>query len=274
MANLLALGHGRVIVEFPNESVTGADMEWNFVNEDDGTFFRILLQAKRLYEKNAHWAYYSYKHLLHLAGNSGKLQAELLCETARTASFPTYPLYIFYNHANAYTLCRAEGVRNVQGVNLSDGFLMEAAIKLKTSKQWQREVKTLGALCPFMFFLSDIFCPETAVPLGPMAFSPKKFSMPLVMSFGGGPPTLGRPIPPRPRDVRQRLADTRQRLISAHEELPELKEVLPPIPEVGNSIPESIQSLMNRIRAQPDSKSEEPLRFWRATFISYNPPEE
>ena len=45
MGSLITAGGRRIIVEFPNEPVTGADMEWNFVNLDDGTVFRILLQA-------------------------------------------------------------------------------------------------------------------------------------------------------------------------------------------------------------------------------------
>ncbi|WP_433996363.1 DUF6615 family protein [Bradyrhizobium liaoningense] len=32
MANLLQLGGGSIIVEFPDEPTTGADMEWNFIN--------------------------------------------------------------------------------------------------------------------------------------------------------------------------------------------------------------------------------------------------
>ena len=45
MANLKLLGRDRVIVRFPNESRTGADMEWNFVNRSDGSYYRLLIQA-------------------------------------------------------------------------------------------------------------------------------------------------------------------------------------------------------------------------------------
>src|SRR5258707_418105 len=48
MGSLITAGGRRVIMEFPDEPATGADMEWNFVNPDDGTFFRILLQAKQV----------------------------------------------------------------------------------------------------------------------------------------------------------------------------------------------------------------------------------
>jgi hypothetical protein len=46
MANLKLLGRDRVIVRFPNEPRTGADMEWNFVNRSDGSYYRLLIQAK------------------------------------------------------------------------------------------------------------------------------------------------------------------------------------------------------------------------------------
>lgn len=46
MGSLITAGGRRVIVEFPDEPVTGADMEWNFVNPDDGTIFRLLLSVR------------------------------------------------------------------------------------------------------------------------------------------------------------------------------------------------------------------------------------
>jgi hypothetical protein len=51
MGSLITAGGLRIIVEFPNEAATGADMEWNFVNPTHGTFFRLLLQANRCMEE-------------------------------------------------------------------------------------------------------------------------------------------------------------------------------------------------------------------------------
>src|SRR5271154_4895922 len=45
MANLLAIGAGSIVVEFPDEPTTGADMEWNFINKDTKEHFQLLLQA-------------------------------------------------------------------------------------------------------------------------------------------------------------------------------------------------------------------------------------
>jgi hypothetical protein len=46
MVNLQNLGSDQIIVDFPDEPTTGADMEWNFVNRSNHTFYRLLLQAK------------------------------------------------------------------------------------------------------------------------------------------------------------------------------------------------------------------------------------
>jgi hypothetical protein len=94
MGSLITAGGRRIIVEFPDEPVTGADMEWNFVNRDDGTFFRILIQAKQCYGDGKVWTRHGYKELFHTVGSSAKLQAVALCDTAR-AEIATHPLYIF-----------------------------------------------------------------------------------------------------------------------------------------------------------------------------------
>lgn len=60
MGSLIA-GKGRVIVEFPDEPVTGADMEWNFVNPADNTLFRIVLQAKQAYGDGMKWRRHTYR---------------------------------------------------------------------------------------------------------------------------------------------------------------------------------------------------------------------
>src|SRR5690348_13489951 len=79
MANLVILGGSRVIVEFPNEPVTGADMQWDFVNRDDHTFYRLLIQAKRLYCDGNDWRQHNYRYLRHKVGSG--FQVDLLCHT-------------------------------------------------------------------------------------------------------------------------------------------------------------------------------------------------
>src|ERR1700745_707121 len=50
MGSLRLLGDRRIIVDFPDEPVTGGNMEWNFVNLNPRSFFRLLIQAKQLTE--------------------------------------------------------------------------------------------------------------------------------------------------------------------------------------------------------------------------------
>jgi hypothetical protein len=77
-------------------------MEWNFVNPDDSTFFRIRLQAKRSFGRGGIWTRHCYRELLHSTGSGTTLQAVALCDAARKEP-ATYALYIFYSS------CRVSG---------------------------------------------------------------------------------------------------------------------------------------------------------------------
>lgn len=100
MGGLITAAGGRVVVEFPDEPVTGADMEWNFVDRRTSQFFRLMLQAKQAYGDGSIWTRHCYRELLHISGSGSKLQAEALCDTARHPGSATYPLYIFYHAAH------------------------------------------------------------------------------------------------------------------------------------------------------------------------------
>src|SRR6266481_5103308 len=121
MAALQLIGGASVIVRFPNEPKTGADMEWNFVNPYDGTFYRLIIQAKCAYGYGSDWTRHSYKYLPHRTGN--KFQADVLCDEARQSTQPTYPLYIFYNPAHTCSLIGQSGYSSIEGVNLANGYL-------------------------------------------------------------------------------------------------------------------------------------------------------
>lgn len=123
MAGLIAIGGNRVHVEFPNEPVTGADMEWNFVNWDDGSFYRLRIQAKKLYGIGRNWKRHSYTHLLDLSPNK-RLQVEVLCESARRVQ--AYPLYIFYNAQDHCQMAWNGGLLALRGINIADGYRIRA----------------------------------------------------------------------------------------------------------------------------------------------------
>jgi hypothetical protein len=106
MSSLIAYGGGRLIVEFPDEPVTGADMQWDFVNLDRRSFFRIMIQAKQLYGDGGKWSRHNYTQMYHRPKVGGLTQAA------------TY-LYIFYNPSNSCKLAADKGVNNIEGINLS-----------------------------------------------------------------------------------------------------------------------------------------------------------
>ena len=122
MASLVALEGNNLVVEFPDEPRTGADMEWNFVSGDWRSFYRIYIQAKRLYGTGKSWKRYSYRELLHESG--GRLQAVTLADTARNAGPGCYPLYAFYNPKHVCEKAARAGEDQVAGVSLVDGYVI------------------------------------------------------------------------------------------------------------------------------------------------------
>jgi hypothetical protein len=270
MGSLLSLGGGRVLVEFPNESVTGADMEWNFINEDHNTSFRILLQAKQLYGNGKIWKRHCYRELFHQSGAGGELQAKLLCETARTSPTATYPLYIFYHPAKTCDLSRLSGIDVVQGVNLADGFFIEALVKSANTPALRTTNRSLGTILPSLFPLAKIFCPTLVDELGPVAFRGMPSSIPLLLSFATGRGVIGFPLPPTPEEVRQRLVDKRFGVASYLDELSPFPSRFPDIPRVADVIPADVAAILNRRSGSTDGQ-EVQLDRWRVTFVSRNP---
>lgn len=270
MGSLLSLGGGRVIVEFPDEPVTGADMQWDFVNQDNGTFFRVLVQAKQLYGDGAHWTRHTYRELLHTSGSSGRLQAQVLCDTARSQN-ATYPLYAFYHPGRSCALARNQGITHIEGVNLANGYAMETLTLAAMTPSLRTQVKRLGTLYPYFFSLRDLFCPDLVDPLGPMAFHPREgYAIPLILSFDAGRPVLGFPLPPRPEDVHQRLADHHGRLEEFYRLLaPELP--FPEMPPVSHTIPDDVQATIERRRSAGPIGERGGSPLWRVTFVSGNP---
>ncbi|MBX3497519.1 MAG: hypothetical protein KF769_14885 [Parvibaculum sp.] len=273
MANLITMdAASRMVVEFPVEPVTGADMEWNFVNPDDKTFFRIHLQAKQAYGDGAIWTRHNYRELFHTVGSSAKLQAELLTESARKSSVPTYPLYIFYNPSRTCELARAGGAPHVIGVTLAEGYFVAILAKAATNRRLRALNRSLGMLAPSFFSLSDLFCPPSILPLGPFAFAPKRTWMPLYISRNKGRETVGMPIPPRPQEIRERLVELR-----AHFDLSSGSHFageFPEVPKVGDVIPDDVQAILDRRDHGDFQPLADNLCRWRVTFISASPSEE
>lgn len=267
MGGLVMAGGYRLIVEFPNEPVTGADMEWNFVDESTSSFFRLMLQAKKVYGDGYRWTRHYYKELLHTSGKGGKFQAVSLCDNARHAKSATYPLYIFYHSSHTCELARGSGNSTIAGVNIVDGFAIERLVKTATTRRLRTINKSLGVISPMFAPLSDLFCPPTIVPVPPFAFAANAASTPLYFSSAQGHRVLGFPIPPTPSDIRDRLFRLRE-VTSALDDkaIGEISETRPEIPQPSETIPEDVQQIL-RIREEGARPVFE-LNRWRLTFVS------
>jgi hypothetical protein len=265
MGSLITAGGGRVVVEFPDEPVTGADMEWNFVNRSDNTFFRLLLQAKQAYGEGGNWKRHCYKEILHTTGTSSKLQAEVLCDAAR-ASSATYPLYIFYHPAHTCQLAQRDGHSHVAGVNLADGYLIADLVRRATSRLTRTRNKSLRIISPLLFDLSDLFCPGTVVPLGPFALLPG-LPVPLVVVAGSSVP--GFYVPPTPTDVQRRIVALQHRIRERDRSHP---DVTLQVPEVARAIPDDVLAMIERGAGPGIGRSPSGNR-WRVTFVSASPRE-
>lgn len=267
MGSLITAGGRQIIVEFPDEPVTGADMEWNFANPDDGTFFRILLQAKQCYGEGKDWRRHCYRELLHTAGSTARRQAVALCDTAR-AEVATYPLYIFYHPESTCTAARASGATAVTGAGLADGYAIERLVTGATTRALRTRNKSLKAIAPLLFPLSDLFCPPTVLELGPLAFAPDVSLIPMAIGREGGRTVLGVPVPPTPAAVRSRIAGRMETMRRGRE--PQAAE-MPDMPVVANEIPTDVLNTIER--AQAGRPSECDLDRWRVTFVSSSPRE-
>jgi hypothetical protein len=229
MVSLQNLGSEQIIVDFPDEPTTGADMEWNFVNRNDHTFYRLLLQAKCAYVNGALFSRHTYKYLSHQT--AGRYQADILCEAARNAGYPTYPLYIFYNPAHTCVAARDVEGPMIEGVNLADGYSVRSFARM-------RSTHILG-IRPYMRSLTRLFCPPADHARIPRPTDVRDYLLHRAsVSFG----------------LSQVILDALA--ADGHMMIP---------PEVGTAIPEDVQVRMERIAAPVERT---PLRRWRVTFIS------
>jgi hypothetical protein len=229
MVNLQNLGSDQIIVDFPDEPTTGADMEWNFVNRSNHTFYRLLLQAKCAYGNDALLSRHTYKYLSHRT--AGRYQADIICEAARNAGYPTYPLYIFYNPAHTCVAARDVVGPMIEGVNLADGYSIRSFATMGR--------RHIPGIRPYMHSLTRLFClPDDHARI------------------------------PRPADVRDYLMHRASVSFGLPEDILKALDADDHImipPEVGTAIPEDVQA---RIEGTATPVEGTLLRRWRVTFIS------
>jgi hypothetical protein len=229
MVTLQNLGSDQIIVDFPDEPTTGADMEWNFVNRRNHTFYRLRLQAKCAYGNDALFSRHTYKYLSHRT--AGRCQADILCEVSRNAGYPTYPLYIFYNPAHTCLVARDVEGPMIEGVNLANGYSIRSFARMGRTH--------ISGIRPWMHSLTRLFCP---------------------------PDDHARI--PRPADVRDYLMHRGSVSFGLPEDILKALDADDHImipPEVGTAIPEDVQARIEGTGAPVEGRL---LRRRRVTFIS------
>lgn len=265
MGGLISTGSPMIFVDYPNETSTGADMRWDFVNLHGGTIFSLFIQAKKLYARAPTWRDHGYDELFHLTGSTLNFQAQVLCDYTRGQSF-TFPLYAFYNQGRSCGLARANRITNVEGVTLADGYEIERRVIAATTAPLQRLASSLGVLQPLYFPIADILCPGVFVPLGIRAYWPGSGAGPSI-SFRtiNGRWEAGFFLPPRPEDVRERLIEALSRTAAA------AGTKTSEVPPVCKTIPAEVTSRIERHQAGLGPYDEHPAPYWTVTVVSRDP---
>jgi hypothetical protein len=243
LLELKKLRDHRIVVENSNEITTGADMDWFFVRADRGRSLHLTVQAKVLHYTRPRVPL-RYDELAYPA-RSGR-QAGRLTNFARRqskAGLATYPLYLFYNPANANAW---RGRLNCpSGVSLANGHrvrnhLVHARRASRFAGAEDRvpwSAIELTAVRQMMFCLHPVFCsPSEAIP--------------------------------EPDEVASRLASVDRQMADRNE-----WSFRPPLPAAGDQVPKHVHRLIDLAlsgRTIDDVADGDPqgLSRPRVTFIS------
>ncbi|CAH2394138.1 conserved hypothetical protein [Mesorhizobium ventifaucium] len=164
---LAAFAGPELVIQYPDEAVTGGDLDLRFWHVAAGHELQLRIQAKRLSaarnaKKAVNIAHRSYHELLHKPPRAAKFQFETLLD----APAPWVPLYMFYNHQSAVDdRFFASAGPAVSGVNLAFAadIAKELTAKLKAAKATPKSVKhhkRLSYLRKNLFGLEAILCPS------------------------------------------------------------------------------------------------------------------
>jgi hypothetical protein len=166
MFSLVGLRPFGITVDFPDEPLTGGDMEWVFAAPRDingGRYLRIVLQAKRAQLSKTKRGYWYYQHLDH---EKGKQASTLVSHAASSpGGMSSLPLYIFYHPASALSPRTAKSPA-VEGVNLVFAHQVAPVVAGGCGVSGKKVETWRGSFMP----LSDILCwplVRSAAPSGP-----------------------------------------------------------------------------------------------------------
>jgi hypothetical protein len=158
----------RLRVKASNESATAADMDWWFVQTQPSQTIRLTVQSKILHYRHSRstWGYPDLRHpRVNHAGQSQKLRSYAASE--RSAGFPTYPLYLFFNPDRAFTAPTHDLSGTFSGVTVADAEVIGAYLDSKCVRgKIPRPQVRLGALAGMMRDLHHLLCAggEASVP--------------------------------------------------------------------------------------------------------------
>lgn len=158
MMGLVSLQPFGVRVDFPDETATGADMDWIYAAPQEvgsGSYLRLMIQAKRCREATLKdgSSYWYYDHLDH--GTPKGSQAQTLVSHAATKpdGMDTLPLYMFYHPETALD-SDAGTLPAIEGVNIR----LARDIVGTVAGGCKRKEKKVSHWRPGFMTLSDLLC--------------------------------------------------------------------------------------------------------------------
>lgn len=122
MMGLVPLEPCGVRVDFPDEAVTGADMDWIYAAPHEvggGSYLRLLIQAKRskMATLKDGATYWYYDHLDHGSPKGSQAQTLVAHAASKPDGMDALPLYMFY-HPEAALEAASGNLPPVEGVNI------------------------------------------------------------------------------------------------------------------------------------------------------------
>jgi hypothetical protein len=181
MMGLVPLQPCGVRVDFPDETVTGADMDWIYAAPHEvggGDYLRLMIQAKRskmatLKDGSTYWYY---DHLDHGKPKGSQAQTLMTHAASKPDGMDTLPLYMFY-HPEAALEAASGKLPAVEGVNIR----LARDIVATVTGGCKRKEKKVGHWRSGFMSLSDLLCwpivPEPA-PAPPQGGAATKFILP------------------------------------------------------------------------------------------------
>ena len=218
MAGLTAFEPFGIRVDFPqDESKTGEDMDWEFVDPEapDGRrYLRLHIQAKRAIlsdgKRNPYWYYRELDHAVPKGANYGS-QHEFLLRGAAAVS-GCVPLYMFYHSLDAVTLGQSK-LPAIEGVNV----IFADKIPKKSSKgRWPVADRKVERWRQHFMPLSSLLCLGT----GPKIFRSAHDGLIAFLASDGSPLVSPGALADRLNSFRTDADDSTTPLIEATDTIP------------------------------------------------------